>query len=52
MNTVGTTKLNSMYSYRSLGTQGAYDNAQTLAHDIAAYGFNTGLCARGRCLDE
>lgn len=41
MNTVGTTKLNSMYSYRSLGTQGAYDNAQTLAHDIAAYGFNT-----------
>ena len=45
MNTVGTTKLNSMYSYRSLGTQGAYDNAQTLAHDIAAY-------ARGRRLDE
>ena len=41
MNTVGTTKLNSMYSYRGLGTQGAYDNAQTLAHDIAAYGFNT-----------
>ena len=41
MNTVGTTKLNSMYSYRSLGAQGAYDNAQTLAHDIAAYGFNT-----------
>lgn len=41
MNTVGTTKLGSMYSYRSLGTQGAYDNAQTLAHDIAAYGFNT-----------
>ena len=41
MNTVGTTKLNSMYSYRSLGTQGAYDNAQTLARDIAAYGFNT-----------
>ena len=25
MNTVGTTKLNSMYSYRSLGTQGAHD---------------------------
>lgn len=41
MNTVGTTKLNSMYSYRAQGTQGAYDNAQTLAHDIAAYGFNT-----------
>lgn len=41
MNTVGTTKLNSMYSYRSFGTQGAYDNAQTLAHDIAGYGFNT-----------
>lgn len=41
MNTVGTTKLGSMYSYRAQGTQGAYDNAQTLAHDIAAYGFNT-----------
>lgn len=41
MNTVGTTKLNSMYSYRGLGTQVAYDNAQTLACDIAAYGFNT-----------
>ena len=33
MNTVGTTKLGSMYSYRAQGTQGA--------HDIAAYGFNT-----------
>ena len=41
MNTVGTTKLGSMYSYRAQGTQGAYDNAQTIAHDIAAYGFNT-----------
>lgn len=41
MNTVGTTKLNSMYSYRGLGTQTAYDNAQILARDIAAYGFNT-----------
>lgn len=41
MNTVGTTKLGSMYSYRAQGTQGAYDNAQTIAHDIAVYGFNT-----------
>lgn len=41
MNTVGTTKLGSMYSYRAQGTQGAHDNAQTIAHDIAAYGFNT-----------
>lgn len=41
MNTVGTMKLGSMYSYRSLGTQGAHDNAQTIARDIAAYGFNT-----------
>ena len=41
MNTVGTTKLNSMYSYRPQGTQGAHDNAQTIARDIAAYGFNT-----------
>lgn len=41
MNTVGTTKLGSMYSYRVQGTQGAHDNAQTIARDIAAYGFNT-----------
>ena len=30
-----------MYSYRAQGTQGAHDNAQTIARDIAAYGFNT-----------
>lgn len=41
MNTVGTTKLGSMYSYRAQGTQGAHDNAQTIARDIAVYGFNT-----------
>lgn len=41
MNTVGTTKLGSMYSYRAQGTQGAHDNAQTIARDIAAHGFNT-----------
>ena len=41
MNTVGTTKLGCMYSYRAQGTQGAHDNAQTIARDIAAYGFNT-----------
>ena len=41
MNTVGTTKFGSMYSYRAQGTQGAHDNAQTIARDIAAYGFNT-----------
>lgn len=41
MNTVGTTKIGSMYSYRAQGTQGAHDNAQTIARDIAAYGFNT-----------
>ena len=41
MNTIGTTKLGSMYSYRAQGTQGAHDNAQTIARDIAAYGFNT-----------
>lgn len=41
MNTVGTTKLGSMYSYCAQGTQGAHDNAQTIARDIAAYGFNT-----------
>ena len=36
-----TSKLGSMYSYRAQGTQGAHDNAQTIARDIAAYGFNT-----------
>ena len=40
MYTIGTTKLNSMFSYRALGTQTAYDNAVTLATDLQACGFN------------
>lgn len=40
MYTIGTTKLNSMFSYRALGTQTAYNNAVTLATDLQACGFN------------
>lgn len=40
MYTIGTTKLNSMFSYRALGTQTAYDNAVTLATDLQSCGFN------------
>lgn len=41
MNTVGTTKLGVCTATAAQGTQGAHDNAQTIARDIAAYGFNT-----------
>ena len=41
MNTIGTTKLNSMYSYRALGPSKAYENATILANDLKRYGFNT-----------
>lgn len=41
MYTVGTTKLNSMFSYRDEGTDTAYANAVTLARDLRACGFNT-----------
>lgn len=40
MYTIGTTKLNSMFSYRALGTQTAYNNAVTLATDLQSCGFN------------
>lgn len=40
MYTIGTTKLDSMFSYRALGTQTAYDNAVTLATDLQSCGFN------------
>lgn len=40
MYTIGTTKLDSMFSYRALGTQTAYDNAVTLATDLQSFGFN------------
>lgn len=41
MYTIGTTELESMFSYRALGTQTAYDNAVTLAKDLQSCGFNT-----------
>lgn len=40
MNTVGTTYIDSMYNYKDEGTQKAYDNAYTIASDMAALGFN------------
>ena len=43
MNTIGTTKLSSMYSYRFQGPGTAYANAATLATDLKRYGFNTDL---------
>ena len=41
MNTVGTTRLSSMFSYRELGTDAAYQNAATIASDLKGCGFNT-----------
>ena len=40
---VGTTRLDSMYTYRSQGTPTARANAATLGRDLAAFGFNTDL---------
>ena len=40
MYTIGTTKLDSMFSYRERGAQTAYDNAVTLAADLQSCGFN------------
>lgn len=40
MYTIGTTKLDSMFSYRALGEQTAHDNAVTLATDLQSCGFN------------
>ena len=41
MYSVGTTKLQSMYSYKSEGTKTAYKNAWILAQDLKSFGFNT-----------
>lgn len=41
MNTVGTTRLSSMFSYRELGEETAYQNAATIAADLKTCGFNT-----------
>ncbi|MBR5490776.1 MAG: glycoside hydrolase family 3 protein [Oscillospiraceae bacterium] len=35
-----TTKLKEMYEYREEGERGAYENALTLAKDVATFGFN------------
>ena len=41
MYSVGTTKLQSMYSYKDEGTKTAYKNAWILAQDLGSFGFNT-----------
>ncbi len=40
MRTLGTTYIDSMYTYKDDGVQTARENAQTIAADLAAYGFN------------
>lgn len=41
MTSVGTTRLNNMYSYKDEGAQTAYKNAWILAQDLRRFGFNT-----------
>lgn len=43
MNTVGTTYIGPMLDYEAQGTDGAYQNAHTIASDMAALGFNFDL---------
>lgn len=43
MSALGTTWIDSMYSYKDMGTEKAYENAATIAADLKAYGFNTDL---------
>lgn len=43
MSTLGTTWIDSMYSYKDMGTEKAYENAATIAVDLKTYGFNTAL---------
>ncbi len=40
MRTVGTTKLDSMYSYRDRGPEIAFSNAETIGRDLIAHGLN------------
>ncbi|MBQ4369717.1 MAG: glycoside hydrolase family 3 protein [Oscillospiraceae bacterium] len=40
MRNVGTTWINSMYSYRDQGPETAFANAETIARDMVSYGFN------------
>jgi len=41
MNRLGTTHLDSMYSYREQGVSKAFENAATIAGDMLSLGFNT-----------
>ncbi len=43
MNTVGTTRIGSMYSYREEGTETAFRNARTIGEDLRDHGVNTDL---------
>ena len=43
MQKVGTTKLDNMYAYRSMGPGVARLNARTLGEDLSRFGFNTDL---------
>lgn len=43
MPTVGTTQIGPMLNYAHLGTETAFTNAQTIAQDMRACGFNTDL---------
>lgn len=43
MSTLGTTWLDSMFSYRDQGIDKAYSNAATIARDMKSFGFNTDL---------
>lgn len=43
MSTVGTTYIDSMMSYRDLGTEKAAENAKVIAGDMVSCGFNTDL---------
>ncbi len=40
MGTVGTAKIGAMFSYRDQGRDKAFQNAETIARDMAAHGFN------------
>ncbi len=40
MKSLGTTKINSMYTYKEEGVEQAYKNAYQIASDIADFGFN------------
>ena len=43
MNTVGTTRIGSMYSYREEGRETAFQNAETIGRDLLEHGLNADL---------